>query len=58
MVAAIESARAAGAHGMRLACHPKNTIARSLCESLGFADQGTINADGEHDLRLDFSPDQ
>lgn len=58
MVAATEGARAVGAQGMRLACDPKNTIARSLCESLGFVDQGTINDDGEHDLRLDFSPDQ
>jgi L-amino acid N-acyltransferase YncA len=58
MVAAIEGAAAAGAHGVRVACDPKNTIARSLSESLGFVDQGTINENGAQELRLDFSPDQ
>jgi diamine N-acetyltransferase len=55
MIGAIEIAEAAGARGIRVACHPTNTIARSLYESLGFVDQGTINDDGEHDLRLAFS---
>ncbi len=55
MVGAIEVATAAGAHGMRVACHPNNSIARSLYESLGFVDQGTINDDGEHELRLNLS---
>jgi ribosomal protein S18 acetylase RimI-like enzyme len=55
MVGAIEVATAAGAHGMRVACRPNNSIARSLYESLGFVDQGTINDDGEHELRLNLS---
>lgn len=52
MVGAIEVAVAAGARGMRIACDPNNSIARGLYESLGFVDQGTINDDGEHELRL------
>lgn len=55
MVGAIEVAVAAGAPGMRIACDPNNSIARSLYESLGFVDQGTINDDGEHELRLNLS---
>jgi len=55
MVGAIEVAAAAGAHGMRIACDPGNSIARTLYESLGFVDQGTINDDGEHELRLSLS---
>ena len=55
MVGAIEVAAAAGAHGMRIACDPSNSIARTLYESLGFVDQGTINDDGEHELRLNLS---
>lgn len=54
MVGAIEVAMAAGARGIRIACHPTNVIASSLYESLGFVDQGTINDDGEHELRLAF----
>ena len=52
MVGAIEVAVAAGAHGMRIDCDPKNSIARSLYESLGLVDQGTVNDDGEHELRM------
>jgi diamine N-acetyltransferase len=56
MVGAMEVAVAAGAYGLRIACDPKNSIARSLYESLGFVDQGTTNDDGEHELRLELAP--
>jgi diamine N-acetyltransferase len=55
MEGAIDVAAAAGAAGVRVACAPKNTIARRLYESLGFVDQGTMNDDGEHEMRLELA---
>lgn len=54
MEGAIEFAAGAGARGVQIACAPRNTIARRLYDSLGFVDQGTMNADAEHELRLEL----
>lgn len=54
MIGAIEVARAVGARGVQIACAPDNHIARRLYESLGFVDQGTMNRDHEHELRLEL----
>jgi diamine N-acetyltransferase len=55
LLGAIDIASQLGANGVQVGCEPSNTIARRLYESLGFVDQGTLNADGENELRLALS---
>lgn len=55
MIAALTWAREQGATHVDLATDPANDVAHGLYRSLGFVELGTLDANGERELRLQLA---